>query len=201
MASRLFYIPASVGGRFSELCPVGLLPAAVCGIDIRDMLEGAARHGRALHRATTCGRTPPCWKRCCMYIAMQDMGMNMSRHDALCRQPEATWPTGTAQLWAESPRQERDPQGHGRATSAPTPIKTLGVTDQHSQLQLYTEGPLRQGRHLPEGRVTSATSHAHPATAARMCPDVAFLGGKSHNQLIEAERRGTEYALYQVPAA
>ena len=39
---ELFHIPASVGGRFSELCPVGLLPAAVCGIDIREMLAGAA---------------------------------------------------------------------------------------------------------------------------------------------------------------
>lgn len=42
---ELFYIPSSVGGRFSELSPVGLLPAAVCGIDIREMLEGAAAMG------------------------------------------------------------------------------------------------------------------------------------------------------------
>ena len=39
---KLFYIPSGVGGRFSELSPVGLLPAAVCGIDIRTMLSGAA---------------------------------------------------------------------------------------------------------------------------------------------------------------
>ena len=38
---KTFYIPDGVGGRFSELCPVGLLPAAVLGIDIKRMLEGA----------------------------------------------------------------------------------------------------------------------------------------------------------------
>lgn len=39
---KTFYVPEGVGGRFSELCPVGLLPAAVCGIDIETMLAGAA---------------------------------------------------------------------------------------------------------------------------------------------------------------
>ncbi|MCL2433792.1 MAG: glucose-6-phosphate isomerase, partial [Clostridia bacterium] len=39
---RLFVIPDGVGGRFSELCPVGLVPAAICGIDIRELLKGAA---------------------------------------------------------------------------------------------------------------------------------------------------------------
>ena len=39
---KTYYIPAGVGGRFSELSPVGLLPAAVCGIDIEEMLAGAA---------------------------------------------------------------------------------------------------------------------------------------------------------------
>ena len=39
---KTYYIPDGVGGRFSELCPVGLLPAAVLGIDIKQMLQGAA---------------------------------------------------------------------------------------------------------------------------------------------------------------
>ena len=76
------------------------------------------------------------------------------------------------------------------------PVKTLGVTDQHSQLQLYTEGPYDKVHHLPEGgRVPRGD--ARSPTAARRFPDVAFLGGKSLNQLIEAERQGTEYALYK----
>lgn len=39
---KKFIVPDGVGGRFSEMCPVGLLPAAVCGIDIEAMLKGAA---------------------------------------------------------------------------------------------------------------------------------------------------------------
>lgn len=61
---ELFHIPASVGGRFSELCPVGLLPAAVCGIDIREMLAARRAMDDAAVR-TTYGRIPRCWKRCC----------------------------------------------------------------------------------------------------------------------------------------
>ena len=38
---KTFYIPDGVGGRFSELCPVGLLPAAVLGINIKELLDGA----------------------------------------------------------------------------------------------------------------------------------------------------------------
>lgn len=44
---RLFSVPPDVGGRFSVLSPVGLLPAAVSGIDIGALLDGA----RAAHDA------------------------------------------------------------------------------------------------------------------------------------------------------
>ena len=50
---KTFYIPDGVGGRFSELCPVGLVAAAVCNIDIRAMLTGARDHGRAMQDQTT----------------------------------------------------------------------------------------------------------------------------------------------------
>ena len=39
---KSYVLPDGVGGRFSELCPVGLLPAAVLGVDIEALLEGAA---------------------------------------------------------------------------------------------------------------------------------------------------------------
>ena len=60
---KTFYIPDGVGGRFSELCPVGLLAAAVCGIDIRGHAGGRAHDGRALQDRRRVGRTPPCWTR------------------------------------------------------------------------------------------------------------------------------------------
>ena len=76
-----------------------------------------------------------------------------------------------------------------------TPIKTLGVTDQHSQLQLYTEGPFDKVitvLKVDDFRATTNIPHG-----CDDIPTIAFLGGKSHNQLIEAERQGTEYALYK----
>ena len=76
-----------------------------------------------------------------------------------------------------------------------TPIKTLGVTDQHSQLQLYTEGPFDKViTFLKVEKFRAETAIPHGCDDI---PTIAFLGGKSHNQLIEAERRGTEYALYR----
>ena len=77
-----------------------------------------------------------------------------------------------------------------------TPVKTLGVTDQHSQLQLYTEGPFDKAHDLPEGGMPSGPTTPIPHGCDDI-PTIAFLGGKSHNQLIEAERQGTEYALYK----
>ena len=48
---KTFYIPDGVGGRFSEMCPVGLLPAAVLGIDIRELLRGAMLMDRRIRRS------------------------------------------------------------------------------------------------------------------------------------------------------
>ena len=85
----------------SEMCPVGLLPAAVCGIDIRDMLAGAAAMDERCQYATTYGRTPRCWRPVLQYIAMQEMGINvqvvMPYADSL--KYMADW---FCQLWAES---------------------------------------------------------------------------------------------------
>lgn len=59
-----FVVPDGVGGRFSELCPVGLLAAAVCGIDIRELLAGAAYMDGCAPRATCAKTRPTCWPRC-----------------------------------------------------------------------------------------------------------------------------------------
>ena len=74
-----------------------------------------------------------------------------------------------------------------------TPVKALGVTDQHSQIQLYTEGPadkiitfLRVGQFRRDMDIPAAFSYVD---------DIAFLGGKTFGQLLEAERSATEYAL------
>lgn len=187
---KLFYIPSSVGGRFSELSPVGLLPAAVCGIDIRGLLKGAADMDKRCMSGNP-WENPALLQALIQYIAMQDMDINiqvmMPYADSL--KYMADW---FCQLWAESLGKNVTRKGMA-VNVGQTPVKSLGVTDQHSQLQLYTEGPydkiitfLKVGKF----RAESAIPHGCEEFA-----DVAFLGGKSLNQLIDAEYRGTEYAL------
>ena len=189
---ELFYIPATVGGRFSELCPVGLLPAAVCGIDIRAMLEGAAAMD-ARCKSDNVWDNPALLEAVLQYICMEDMGINvqvtMPYADSL--KYMADW---FCQLWAESLGKNVTRKGmacnHGQ-----TPVKSLGVTDQHSQLQLYTEGPY--DKVITFLKVENFRAQSPIPHGCEEVPDVAFLGGKSLNQLIEAERQGTEYALYK----
>ena len=187
---KLFYIPSSVGGRFSELSPVGLLAAAVCGIDIKEMLAGAADMDKRC-QTEDLWKNPALLQAVIQFVAMEEMGINiqvmMPYGDSL--KFMADW---FCQLWAESLGKNVTRKGMA-VNVGQTPVKSLGVTDQHSQLQLYTEGPydkiitflqigsFRESTPIPQG--------------CEDFPDVAFLGGKSLGQLLNAEYLGTQYAL------
>ena len=189
---KLFYIPASVGGRFSELSPVGLLPAAVCGIDIRSMLHGAKCMDNRC-KSENVWENPALLEAVLQMICMQEKHVNiqvvMPYADSL--KYMADW---FCQLWAESLGKNVTRDGVP-CNVGQTPTKALGVTDQHSQLQLYTEGPYDKVVTLMKvGSFRKTTEIPH---GCEEFADVAFLGGKTLNQLIEAERQGTEYALYK----
>ncbi len=186
-----FVIPDSVGGRFSELTPVGLLPAAVCGVDIRAMLEGAAAMDKRVQSADV-WKNPALLEACLQYIAMEDRHMNvqvvMPYADSL--KYMADW---FCQLWAESLGKNVTRKGMA-VNCGQTPTKALGVTDQHSQLQLYTEGPF--DKVITFLKVEKFRNEVTIAEGCEQFADVHFLSGKTLNQLIDAELRGTEYALY-----
>lgn len=187
-----FVIPNGVGGRFSELSPVGLLAAAVCGIDIRAMLEGARMMDEAC-MARDVWKNPALLEAVLQYICMTEMDINIQvmlpYADSL--KSIADW---FCQLWAESLGKNVTRRGMA-VNLGQTPVKALGVTDQHSQLQLYTEGPY--DKVVTFFKVESFRSEMKIPRGCEQFPDVAFLGGKSQNELIEAERQGTEYALYR----
>lgn len=189
---ELFYIPSSVGGRFSELCPVGLLPAAVCGIDVRAMIEGAADMD-ARCKTDDVWQNPALLEAVLQYIAMEDMDVNvqvvMPYADSL--KYMADW---FCQLWAESLGKNVTRKGMA-VNVGQTPTKALGVTDQHSQLQLYTEGPY--DKIITFLKVGSFRTESAIPHGCEEFPDVAFLGGKTLSQLLTAELAGTEYALYR----
>ena len=133
-----FPVPQNVGGRFSVLSAVGLLPAAFMGIDIGSMLAGARTaieryYGMDLHR------NAPLLGASFHYLFDRSKG---KRIDVLMPYTRklfliADW---YRQLWAESLGKNRDIEGRP-VISGLTPVPALGTIDQHSQLQLYLEGP------------------------------------------------------------
>ena len=186
---KTFYIPDGVGGRFSELCPVGLLPAAVLGIDIKAMLEGA-KYMDGLCMRKDFKSNPAMTGALLSYLSMQkgkNVSVMMPYADSL--KYMADW---YCQLWGESLGKEVNLNGE-KVNVGQTPVKALGVTDQHSQVQLYTEGPY-------DKVVTflAVDEYRGVQTISDGCgniPDVNFLCGHTMNELITAERKATEYAL------
>lgn len=184
-----FYVPDGVGGRFSELCPVGLLAAAVCGIDIEELLAGAAYMDKLCENPDIWHN--PAYMMAALQMLAVDRGCNinvmMPYADSL--KYMADW---FAQLWAESLGKAVDNDGN-EVYAGQTPVKALGVTDQHSQVQLYTEGPFDKVvtfLAVDNYRSTVTIPHGYDHI-----PDVAFLGGHTFNKLIQSEQFATEYAI------
>ncbi len=186
-----FYIPEGVGGRFSELCPVGLLPAAVIGIDIAELLRGAREMDEKC-KVDDIAHNPALAIALLQYISMKNgknIGVMMPYADSL--KYIADW---YCQLWAESLGKEVDLDGNV-VNVGQTPVKALGVTDQHSQVQLYNEGPFDKVITFLE--VDNFRSECAIPHGCESFPDVNFLCGHTLNELMTKELHATRYALTQ----
>ncbi len=186
---KSYVLPDGVGGRFSELSPVGLLPAAVLGIDIKALLKGAAYMDK-LCKTADLKKNPALLCATLQYIAMNDgknIGVLMPYSDNL--KYVSDW---YAQLWAESLGKNETLDGNP-CNVGQTPVKALGVTDQHSQVQLYTEGPDDKViTFLSVDKYQEAMPIPH---GCKDIPDVSFLGGHTMEELIQAENKATAHAL------
>ncbi len=186
---KTFYIPDGVGGRFSELCPVGLLPAAVVGIDIKALLAGAK------FMMEQCDSDNAKKNSALMAAALQHMAMSKGKNIGVMMPYAdglkfiADW---YAQLWAESLGKNKTLDGKD-CNVGQTPVKSLGVTDQHSQVQLYAEGPF--DKVITFIGVDEYRSDVKIPNGCEEYPNVNFLCGHSMNELIQAERMATEYAV------
>ncbi len=186
---KKYVLPDGVGGRFSELCPVGLLPAAVIGIDIKGMLAGAA-YMDGLCSKPNIAKNPALACAVLQYISMQqgkNINVLMPYSDNL--KLMADW---YCQLWAESLGKAVDYAGN-TVNAGTTPVKSLGVTDQHSQVQLYIEGPY--DKVITFISVAKYACEMPIAHGLDDIPDVGFLGGHTMQELIQAENKATAYAL------
>lgn len=183
-------IPPNVGGRFSVLSPVGVLPAALIGIDVRALLAGA---GAMVQR---CAIDDPSKNPALAYAGLQWIAATRLQKPLHVFMPYsdplrdfAAW---FVQLWAES-LGKIVPSTHEHV--GPTPIAALGATDQHSQVQLFMEGPADKTITFVAVRQIGADVTI-PATE-NAGADLAYLGGHTLAELLAAERRATAGALAQ----
>ena len=184
-----FPIPANVGGRFSVFSSVGLLPAAVVGIDIEELLAGAA-YMNELCLTSDLFQNPAYLNASLQYLADKmgkPMSVMMPYSDAL--KDIADW---YRQLWAESLGKKVSLDGKN-VHAGPTPIKALGATDQHSQLQLYIEGPF--DKIITLIGVKDSGAEAKIPNAYKEIGELGYLGGHSLKGLLQAEMLATEMAL------
>ncbi len=186
-------VPEGVGGRFSVLSPVGLFSAAMCGVDIEALLDGAAEMDERCSRARLADNPAAILATLLMRLA-QEKGKTqhvlMPYSNGLYS--FADW---FRQLWAESLGKSLTLDGEP-VHSGYTPIKALGATDQHSQIQLYREGP--HDKVVGFIQVDEFPIHDEltiPDTEAHSRLD--YLRGARFRDLLSAEKRATEYALVE----
>jgi glucose-6-phosphate isomerase len=187
-----FDVPPSVGGRFSVLSAVGLLPAALAGLDVSGLLDGARR---MRDRVVVPGlATNPALLLATLLhhhhvVRGRPIVVMMSYVDALY--DTADW---FRQLWAESLGKEKATDGR-TIHVGPTPIAARGATDQHSQLQLYAEGPDDKA-YLMIGAADRGGDIVIPKGAlADSQSEFGYLAGRGLGELLDAELVGTRSSL------
>lgn len=177
-------VPPNVGGRFSVLSSVGLLSAAAAGIDVIGLLDGA-KAMRERCETTDIGKNPAAlyaWVHKLFYASGRNIHVMIPYSNEL--KDMADW---FRQLWAESLGKKMDRKGR-QVFVGPTPVKALGATDQHSQIQLYIEGP-------QDKLLTFLSVDKFGGDVKIPSYDGHYLGGKTLGQLLKAEERATRAAL------
>lgn len=172
----------NVAGRYSVLSPVGLLPAEVIGIDSNELLRGA----RDIHEKCS---EPELWKNpaylfgTLLYLMdtekKRKINVMIPYADSLKSLSE--W---FCQLWAES---------LGKLGVGLTPYPSVGTTDQHSQLQLWMEGP--QDKVVIFIRVDDYGDDIKIPRIFKDMEGLNYLSGHTLSELIAAEEESTELAL------
>ena len=184
-------VPDGVGGRFSVLSAVGLFSAAMCGINISQLLAGA----RDMNERVSC---KDFWKNPAAINAAINYHYYTHGKPISVMMPYsyelkdmADW---YRQLWAESLGKKLD-LNKRKVWIGPTPGKALGVTDQHSKMQLYREGP--NDKLFTFLQVNNFGRDVKIGSAPDCAPELGFLAGKKMSTLFNNEKKATEYALLE----
>ena len=185
---KTFVVPDDVAGRFSVFSAVGLVPLALVGIDIDEIIRGIKIMDLSL-KNTDINKNIAAQNALIHYL-MDKKGKYISVMMPYSSRLKyvSDW---YAQLWAESLGKEYDNAGN-RINNRPTPIKALGVADQHSQLQLFNEGVF--DKIVTFIRVEEFDNTVEIPKIFEYT-GVNYLGGKTINNLINAEADATAATL------
>jgi len=186
---KTFIIPDDVGGRFSVFTAVGLLPLALVGVDIDEIIKGIKDMDESL-KDTDIRNNIAAQGALIHYLVDTQKGKTMTvlmPYSAKLRYV-SDW---FVHLWAESLGKEYD-RGGNVVHSGQTPIKALGVTDQYSQMQLYNEGP--NDKIINFIRVEEFDTNLEIPNIFEYT-GIGYLGGKSMNTLMDAEADSTKVSL------
>ena len=183
-------VPPKVGGRFSVLTAVGLLPLAVAGVDIRALLAGAADNaGRC---ATDDVRTNPALEIAALFYLLD---INKNKRVSIMMpyaDPLELIVDWYRQLWAESLGKHMETRP-GRPPAGTLPVRAMGAVDQHSQLQMYLESRLDKiFTFLALDSWGQDFSIPLPEEHRKYFP---YLAGKKMSQVLEAEFQATRQVI------
>jgi len=187
-------VPPEVGGRYSVLTPVGLLPAALIGVNIERLMQGAKDMDKICFQQS---KAPsPAELLAGIYYQFARKGRKI-----LVMMPYSTkladFSEWFAQLWAESLGKLNNFSGK-KVRAGSTPVRALGATDQHSQLQLYLEGP--EDKLVNFLKIEEfAEPIAIPDTMAGL-EELNWLSGHSIAELLNVEQFATSASLARANA-
>lgn len=186
---KTFFVPDDVGGRFSVFSAVGLVPFALVGLDIDQIMNGIKDMDLAL-KNTDIFQNIAAQGALIQYLMDTKRGKHLSVMMPYSSRLKyiSDW---YVQLWAESLGKEINNNGE-KVNIGPTPIKALGATDQHSQIQLYNEGP--NDKIITFIRVENFDKTLEIPKIFEYT-GIGYLGGKTINDLINAEADSTRVSL------
>lgn len=187
---QTFEVPDDVGGRFSVFCAVGLLPAVLCGVSLSEIQKGIQDLDKVLQNPDL-QQNPAAQGALIQYLLYQQgkpISVFMPYSYRLASVSD--W---YVQLWAESLGKKHDLQGNV-VHVGPTPVRAVGVTDQHSQVQLFNEGPFdKVFTFISVGK--PARDIQIPANQFSDVEDLNYLNGKPMSQLMQAEFESTRASI------
>lgn len=186
---KTFVVPDDVGGRFSVFSAVGLLPFALVGIDIDEISNGIKDMDLAL-KNTDIYNNMAAQNALIHFLSDVKNGKNITVMMPYSSRLQyvADW---FVQLWAESLGKSVNLEGENIHTG-PTPIKALGATDQHTQMQLFNEGP--NNKIINFIRVEEFHKNLEIPKIFEYT-GIGYLGGKTMNNLLNAEADSTTASL------